>query len=102
MTHRTLGAIAAGGPNDEVERCGGAQTTNEADLSRSSTPSLAHRRRHPAIARRWLGVHQPRFDLIRLVSALRRSLGFGRVGWQTLKLTNGFWRFAVYRDRLDI
>jgi hypothetical protein len=34
-------------PNDEAERRGVAPTTNEADLSRSSTPSLAQRRRGP-------------------------------------------------------
>src|SRR5665213_972218 len=34
-------------PNDEVERRGTSPTSNEADLSRSSTPSLAHRRRDP-------------------------------------------------------
>ena len=34
-------------PNDEVERRGVASTKNRADLSRSSTPSLAHRRRNP-------------------------------------------------------
>ena len=33
--------------NDEVERRGAATMTNEADLSQSSTPSLAHRRRGP-------------------------------------------------------
>jgi hypothetical protein len=38
-------------PNDEVERRGSALPPNEAYLSRSSTPSLAHRRRNPAIAR---------------------------------------------------
>ena len=37
--------------NDEVERRGVAPTSNEAHLSRSSTLSLAHRRRDPAIAR---------------------------------------------------
>ena len=37
--------------NDEVERRGIATATNEADLSRSSTHSLAHRRCYPAIAR---------------------------------------------------
>jgi hypothetical protein len=37
--------------NDEVERRGVAAPANEADLSQSSTPSLAHRRRDPAIAR---------------------------------------------------
>jgi hypothetical protein len=31
-------------PNDQVERRGNAPTSNEADLSRSSTPSLAQRR----------------------------------------------------------
>src|SRR6266478_5740252 len=35
------------GPNDEVERRGGALPINEVDLSRSSTPSLAHRRHAP-------------------------------------------------------
>ena len=35
-------------PNDEVERRGDAQTSNEADLSRSSTPSLAQRRYYPS------------------------------------------------------
>src|SRR5271170_686291 len=35
--------------NDEVERRGVAPTSNEADLSQSSTPSLAIRRRRPAI-----------------------------------------------------
>jgi hypothetical protein len=34
-------------PNDGVERREVALATNEADLSRSSTPSLAHRRRMP-------------------------------------------------------
>jgi hypothetical protein len=34
-------------PNDEVERRGVALTPNEADLSRSSIPSLAHRSRAP-------------------------------------------------------
>jgi hypothetical protein len=38
-------------PNDEVERRGVVPTTNEADLSKSSTSSLAHRRRGPVIAR---------------------------------------------------
>jgi hypothetical protein len=33
--------------NDEIERRGVASTTNEAALSQSSTPSLAHRRRGP-------------------------------------------------------
>src|ERR1700723_3676885 len=33
--------------NDEVERRGVAPASNGADLSRSSTPSLAHRRRDP-------------------------------------------------------
>jgi hypothetical protein len=37
--------------NDEVERRGVVLPTNEADLSQSSTPSLAKRRRCPAIAR---------------------------------------------------
>ena len=37
--------------NDEVERRGVAPTTNEADLSKSSTPSLAQRIRGPVIAR---------------------------------------------------
>jgi hypothetical protein len=37
--------------NDEVERRGVAPAPNEAGLSQSSTPSLAHRRRNPAIAR---------------------------------------------------
>ena len=35
------------GPNDEVERRGAAPTSNEADLSQSSTHSLSHRRRDP-------------------------------------------------------
>ena len=34
-------------PNDEVERRGIATPTNEADLSKSSIPSLAHRRCAP-------------------------------------------------------
>jgi hypothetical protein len=42
-----LGHIEEGAPNDEVERRGASPTTNEADLSQSSTPSLAHRRRDP-------------------------------------------------------
>jgi hypothetical protein len=33
--------------NDEVERCGDAQSHNEADLSQSSIPSLADRRCNP-------------------------------------------------------
>jgi hypothetical protein len=33
--------------NDEVERRGVAPTSNEADLSQSSTPFLAYRRRDP-------------------------------------------------------
>src|ERR1700737_192949 len=33
--------------NDEVERRGDAAPTNEADLSQSSTPSLAHRSCNP-------------------------------------------------------
>jgi hypothetical protein len=37
--------------NDLAERRGVAPTTNEADLSPSSTPSLAQRRRGPVIAR---------------------------------------------------
>src|SRR5580700_3836142 len=37
--------------NDEVERSGVASTRNETGLSQSSTPSLAHRSRDPAIAR---------------------------------------------------
>jgi hypothetical protein len=37
--------------NDEAERRGVAPTVSEADLSPSSTPSLAQRRRGPAIAR---------------------------------------------------
>ena len=37
--------------NDEVGRRGVVPATNETDLSQSSTPSLAHRRRNPAIAR---------------------------------------------------
>ena len=37
--------------NDEVERRGVAPAQNEADLSQSSIPSLAHRRYDPAIAR---------------------------------------------------
>src|SRR6266404_2873062 len=36
-------APRSSGHNDEVERRGVALPTNEADLSRSSTPSLAHR-----------------------------------------------------------
>ena len=39
------------GSNDEVERRGFASPANQADLSQSSTPSLAHRRRSLAIAR---------------------------------------------------
>src|ERR1700722_15348544 len=39
------------GSNDEVERRGVAPTQNEAALFQSSTPSLAHRRCDPAIAR---------------------------------------------------
>src|SRR5258708_20681897 len=35
--------------NDEVERRGDALPTNEADLSRSSIPSLAHRKRDPRL-----------------------------------------------------
>src|SRR5258708_3725140 len=35
------------GPNDEVERREVALPSNEADLSKSSIPSLAQRRRHP-------------------------------------------------------
>jgi hypothetical protein len=35
------------GHNDEVERRGDALPTNEADLSRASIPSLAHRRCAP-------------------------------------------------------
>jgi len=38
-------------PNDEGERRGVAQLHNEAALSRSSTPSLAHQSHYPAIAR---------------------------------------------------
>ena len=38
-------------PNDEAERRGAAPTTNEPDLSQSSTLSLAQRRRGPVIAR---------------------------------------------------
>jgi hypothetical protein len=38
-------------PNDEVERRAVAPTKNEADLSQSSTHSLAQRRCFPAIAR---------------------------------------------------
>jgi hypothetical protein len=34
-------------PNDEIERRAGALSTNEADLSQSSTSSLTHRRRDP-------------------------------------------------------
>jgi hypothetical protein len=37
--------------NDEVERRGVASKSNEAALSQSSTPSVAHRRRGLAIAR---------------------------------------------------
>jgi hypothetical protein len=37
--------------NDEVERRGVAPTTSEADLSQSSTSSMAQRRCNPAIAR---------------------------------------------------
>jgi hypothetical protein len=37
--------------NDEVERRGVASAPNKADLCGSSTLSLAHRRRSPAIAR---------------------------------------------------
>jgi hypothetical protein len=37
--------------NDEVERRGAAPTSNEADLSGSSTLSLIHRKFRPAIAR---------------------------------------------------
>jgi hypothetical protein len=37
--------------NDEVERRAAALPINETDLSQSSTPSLAHRRLDPAIAR---------------------------------------------------
>src|SRR5882757_10949702 len=39
------------GPNDEVERRGVAPTNNEAALSQSSTPTLAHRTYDLAIAR---------------------------------------------------
>jgi len=38
-------------PNDEVERRAVAPAKNEAALSQTSIPSLAHRRRNPAIAR---------------------------------------------------
>jgi hypothetical protein len=44
-------APRSSGHNDEVERRGVAPTPNEGSLSRSSIPSLAHRRRDPAIAR---------------------------------------------------
>jgi hypothetical protein len=37
--------------NDEVERRGASPATNGGALSQTSTPSLAHRRRRPAIAR---------------------------------------------------
>lgn len=37
--------------NDEIERREVAETQNEGSLSRTPTPSLAHRRRSPAIAR---------------------------------------------------
>src|SRR5258707_470958 len=33
--------------NDEVERRGASRASNEGTLSQSSTPLLAHRRRHP-------------------------------------------------------
>src|ERR1700742_1768325 len=42
-----LFVIAKSASNDEVERCGVALPANEADLSQSSTSSLAHRRRDP-------------------------------------------------------
>src|ERR1700731_760228 len=42
--------------NDEVERRAVAPAQNEADLSQSSTPSLAYRRCDPAIARTKEGV----------------------------------------------
>lgn len=46
--------------NDEVERRGVALSSNEVDLSRSSTLSLAHRRCCPAIrSNRWLGIKAP-------------------------------------------
>ena len=48
---RNARSIAFMGSNDEVERRGASPTTNEADLSRSSIHSLAHRSRSPAIAR---------------------------------------------------
>jgi len=42
---RRLKACRSWPPNDEVERRGTSLPQNEADLSKSSTPSLAHRRR---------------------------------------------------------
>ncbi len=39
------------GPNDEVERRGGAPASNEGTLSQSSSPSLAPRKCSPTIAR---------------------------------------------------
>jgi hypothetical protein len=47
----TMGLRAVLNTNDEVGRRGAVPTTNEASLSQSSTPSLAHRRRGPVIAR---------------------------------------------------
>ena len=44
-------------PNDQVERQAGAPATIEAVLSQSSIPSLAHRRRYPAIARTMVRGH---------------------------------------------
>ena len=45
--------------NDEVERRGVAPAKNEARLSQSSTPSLAHRRLSPRDrSNRWLGIRE--------------------------------------------
>src|SRR5258707_11011011 len=44
---RQEGQVSTTASNNEVERRGNASTTNEAALSQSSTPSLAHRRYYP-------------------------------------------------------
>jgi hypothetical protein len=47
-------------PNDEVERRWASPTSDEVDLSQSSTPSLAHRRRDPRSLEPIVRQHYPR------------------------------------------
>jgi hypothetical protein len=51
MRCRRVGGGINKASNDEVERRGVAPAQNEGSLFQSSTPSLTHRKRGPAIAR---------------------------------------------------